>query len=187
MSRIAVTSYRKLTGPSAIFKWDFHPRPSSAGQVSLCNPRPVVTPSPGSAPGWAGCWKGAGSQGLYGCVGRGRRAAAPPKRRLFVIDSHSRLQSTARRAKNRQQEIADISNGGKALAMERRRPARELSQWLRGWKREPNRNLGQTRRARESVDRPAVPGPAGDVKLKCLKPYTRSESAAKVGDEDLPN
>ena len=38
--------------------------------------------------------------------------------KLFVIDSLQVLHSTSRRAENRQQEIADISNGIKALAKE---------------------------------------------------------------------
>ena len=38
--------------------------------------------------------------------------------KLFVIDYLQLLHSTSRRAENRQQEIADISNGIKALAKE---------------------------------------------------------------------
>jgi len=44
----------------------------------------------------------------------GRLAASP----LFVIDYLQLLHSTAPRAENRQQEIADISSGIKALAKE---------------------------------------------------------------------
>ncbi|PYJ58991.1 MAG: hypothetical protein DME24_14335 [Verrucomicrobia bacterium] len=38
--------------------------------------------------------------------------------KLFIIDSLRPLHSTSRRAENRQQEIADISNSIKALANE---------------------------------------------------------------------
>ena len=48
--------------------------------------------------------------------------------RLFVIDYLQLLHSTSRRADNRQQEIADISNGVKALAKELRVPVIVLSQ-----------------------------------------------------------
>jgi replicative DNA helicase len=48
--------------------------------------------------------------------------------RLFVIDYLQLLHSTARRAENRQQEIADISNGIKALAKELNVPIIVLSQ-----------------------------------------------------------
>jgi replicative DNA helicase len=41
---------------------------------------------------------------------------------LFVIDSLQLLHSTARRAENRQQQIATVSSGIKALAMELRMP-----------------------------------------------------------------
>jgi len=43
--------------------------------------------------------------------------------KLFVIDYLQLLHSTARRAENRQQEIADISNGVKALAKELKVPS----------------------------------------------------------------
>jgi replicative DNA helicase len=48
--------------------------------------------------------------------------------KLFVIDYLQLLHSTARRADNRQQEIADISNGIKALAKELKVPVVVLSQ-----------------------------------------------------------
>ncbi len=47
--------------------------------------------------------------------------------KLFVIDYLQLLHSTARRAENRQQEIADISNGIKALAKELQVPVIVLS------------------------------------------------------------
>ena len=58
--------------------------------------------------------------------------------RLFVIDYLQLLHSTSRRADNRQQEIADISNGVKALAKELKVPVIVLSQLNRELeKREP--------------------------------------------------
>jgi replicative DNA helicase len=48
--------------------------------------------------------------------------------KLFVVDYLQLLHSTARRAENRQQEIADISNGIKALAKELNVPIIVLSQ-----------------------------------------------------------
>jgi replicative DNA helicase len=58
---------------------------------------------------------------------------------LFVIDYLQLLHSTSRRAENRQQEIADISNGIKALAKELDVPVIVLSQLNRELEREKNR------------------------------------------------
>ena len=59
--------------------------------------------------------------------------------KLFVIDYLQLLHSTARRAENRQQEIADISNGIKSLAKELDVPVIVLSQLNRELEREKNR------------------------------------------------
>ncbi len=59
--------------------------------------------------------------------------------KLFVIDYLQLLHSTARRAENRQQEIADISSGVKALAKELNVPVIVLSQLNRELEREKNR------------------------------------------------
>jgi len=59
--------------------------------------------------------------------------------KLFVIDYLQLLHSTARRAENRQQEIADISSGIKALAKELSVPIIVLSQLNRELEREKNR------------------------------------------------
>ena len=58
---------------------------------------------------------------------------------LFVIDYLQLLNSTSRRAENRQQEIADISNGVKALAKELSVPVIVLSQLNRDMEKEKNR------------------------------------------------
>jgi replicative DNA helicase len=59
--------------------------------------------------------------------------------KLFVIDYLQLLHSTARRAENRQQEIADISNGVKALAKELNVPVIVLSQLNREMEKDKNR------------------------------------------------
>jgi replicative DNA helicase len=59
--------------------------------------------------------------------------------KLFVIDYLQLLHSTARRAENRQQEIADISSGIKSLAKELGVPVIVLSQLNRELEREKNR------------------------------------------------
>ncbi len=59
--------------------------------------------------------------------------------KLFVIDYLQLLNSTSRRAENRQQEIADISNGIKALAKELSVPVIVLSQLNRELEKEKNR------------------------------------------------
>jgi len=59
--------------------------------------------------------------------------------KLFVVDYLQLLHSTARRAENRQQEIADISSGIKSLAKELNVPIIVLSQLNRELEREKNR------------------------------------------------
>jgi replicative DNA helicase len=59
--------------------------------------------------------------------------------KLFVIDYLQLLHSTSRRAENRQQEIADISNGIKSLAKELNIPVIVLSQLNREIEREKGR------------------------------------------------
>src|SRR6266566_2258588 len=59
--------------------------------------------------------------------------------KLFVIDYLQLLHSTARRAENRQQEIADISNGIKALAKELNVPVIVLSQLNRELEKDKDR------------------------------------------------
>lgn len=70
---------------------------------------------------------------------RARRMAKQYQIKLFVIDYMQLLHSTARRAENRQQEIADISNGIKALAKELQVPVVVLSQLNREVEKEKNR------------------------------------------------
>lgn len=70
---------------------------------------------------------------------KARRMAQQHGIKLFVIDYLQLLHSTARRAENRQQEIADISGGIKALAKELNVPIIVLSQLNRDLERESGR------------------------------------------------
>lgn len=139
--------------------------------------------------------------------------------KLFVIDYLQLLHSTSRRADNRQQEVADISNGIKALAKELDVPVVVLCQLNReADKREPGakprlsdlRESGSIEQDAdvvgllyrdvkdedEAIESDALSvnlfiakqrnGPTGEVHLTFLKGYTRFESAAKVGSEDVP-
>ena len=70
---------------------------------------------------------------------KARRMAQQYGVKLFVVDYLQLLHSTSRRAENRQQEIADISNGIKALAKELNVPVIVLSQLNRDIEREKGR------------------------------------------------
>ena len=70
---------------------------------------------------------------------KARRMVQQHAIKLFVIDYLQLLHSTSRRAENRQQEIADISNGIKALAKELNVPVVVLSQLNRELERDKNR------------------------------------------------
>jgi len=70
---------------------------------------------------------------------KARRLYQQHRIRLFVIDYLQLLHSTARRIENRQQEIADISSGIKALAKELNVPVVVLSQLNREVERERGR------------------------------------------------
>ncbi|MEY2427438.1 MAG: replicative helicase [Verrucomicrobiota bacterium] len=70
---------------------------------------------------------------------KARRMQQQYQIKLFVVDYLQLLHSTARRADNRQQEIADISNGIKSLAKELNVPIIVLSQLNRELEREKNR------------------------------------------------
>jgi replicative DNA helicase len=70
---------------------------------------------------------------------KARRMAQQYGIKLFVIDYLQLLHSTSRRAENRQQEIADISNGVKALAKELNVPVIVLSQLNRELEKDKSR------------------------------------------------
>ena len=70
---------------------------------------------------------------------KARRMAQQYGIKLFVVDYLQLLHSTARRAENRQQEIADISNGIKSLAKELNVPVIVLSQLNRELEKDKDR------------------------------------------------
>lgn len=70
---------------------------------------------------------------------KARRMSLQHGIKLFVVDYLQLLHSTSRRAENRQQEIADISNGLKALAKELKVPVIVLSQLNREMEKDKNR------------------------------------------------
>jgi replicative DNA helicase len=70
---------------------------------------------------------------------KARRMAQQHGIKLFVIDYLQLLNSTSRRAENRQQEIADISNGIKSLAKELSVPVIVLSQLNRELEKDKSR------------------------------------------------
>ena len=151
---------------------------------------------------------------------RARRMHQQHGVKLFVVDYLQLLHSTARRAQeNRQQEIADISSGLKALAKELNVPVIVLAQLNRDIEKDKNRkprmsDLRESGSIEQDADligllhKPDVDedeaapvqsdgipvdlviakqrnGPTGDVNLTFLKPYTRFENAAKIGDVEV--
>ncbi|HTX22864.1 MAG TPA: replicative DNA helicase [Candidatus Aquilonibacter sp.] len=78
---------------------------------------------------------------------RARRMAQQHGIKLFVIDYLQQMNSSSRKIDNRQQEIADISNGVKALAKELKVPVIVLSQLNRDFERDKTRkpNLADLR------------------------------------------
>ena len=78
---------------------------------------------------------------------KARRMAQQYGIKLFVIDYLQQMHSTSRKADNRQQEIADISNGVKGLAKELKVPVIVLSQLNRDFEKDKGRkpNLADLR------------------------------------------
>jgi replicative DNA helicase len=99
--------------------------------------------------------------------------------KLFVIDYLQLLHSTARRAENRQQEIADISSGIKALAKELNVPIIVLSQLNRELEREKNRKP----RLSDLRESGAIEQDADVVGL-LYKPSSDEEDAGGPSEED---
>ena len=103
--------------------------------------------SPEAEQGVLGCILIAPNDCMGECIGlsilqlraKARRMHQQYQIKLFVIDYLQLLHSTARRAENRQQEIADISSGIKALAKELDVPIIVLSQLNRELESEKNR------------------------------------------------
>lgn len=128
---------------------------------------------------------------------------------LFIVDYLQLLNASggSRRIENRQQEVADISNGIKQMAKELNVPVLALSQLNDEGKLRESRAIGMDtdglwhlervgdNRDGEDRDGEAIQlwvrknrnGPRDVcVHLTFLGPYTRFESAAKVADEDVP-
>ena len=99
--------------------------------------------------------------------------------KLFVVDYLQLLHSTARRAENRQQEIADISNGIKSLAKELNVPIIVLSQLNRELEREKNRKP----RLSDLRESGAIEQDADVVGL-LYKPSSDDEEGAQTASED---
>ncbi len=99
--------------------------------------------------------------------------------KLFVIDYLQLLHSTARRAENRQQEIADISSGIKALAKELNVPIIVLSQLTRELEREKNRKP----RLSDLRESGAIEQDA-DLVMLLYKPSSDDDEAAAPVEED---
>jgi replicative DNA helicase len=99
--------------------------------------------------------------------------------KLFVIDYLQLLHSTARRAENRQQEIADISSGIKALAKELNVPIIVLSQLNRELEREKNRKP----RLSDLRESGAIEQDA-DLVMLLYKPSSDDDEAAAPVEED---
>jgi len=118
---------------------------------------------------------------------------------LFVIDYLQLMNAigAARKTENRQQEVADISNGIKSMAKELRVPIIVLSQLNDDGKLRESRAIGQdadgvwmleeNERGHTLWIRKQRNGPRNvGIQLAFLADYTRFESAAKVSDEDVP-
>jgi replicative DNA helicase len=102
--------------------------------------------------------------------------------KLFVIDYLQLLHSTARRAENRQQEIADISSGIKSLAKELNVPVIVLSQLNRELEREKNRKP----RLSDLRESGAIEQDADVVGLLYTPSSDDEESAGSVEQDAVP-
>src|SRR5947207_8852177 len=114
---------------------------------------------------------------------KARRMAQQYGIKLFVIDYLQLLHSTARRAENRQQEIADISSGVKSLAKELKVPVIVLSQLNRELEKDKNRKprLSDLRES-GSIEQDA------DLVALLYKPSSNDEeeNSAAPEEESLP-
>jgi replicative DNA helicase len=101
--------------------------------------------------------------------------------KLFIVDYLQLLHSTARRAENRQQEIADISNGIKSLAKELNVPVIVLSQLNRELEKDKDRKP----RLSDLRESGAIEQDA-DVVCLLYKPSREDEEAAGEESEAMP-
>lgn len=113
---------------------------------------------------------------------KARRLAQQHGIKLFVIDYLQLLHSTSRRADNRQQEIADISNGVKALAKELKVPVIVLSQLNRDVEK---RGAGEAPRLSDLRESGAIEQDADLVGLLYRDSKGKDdEDAVRDADED---
>lgn len=148
---------------------------------------------------------------IYQLRANARRLKQAHDIQLFIVDYLQLLNASggSRRIENRQQEVADISNGIKQMAKELNVPVLALSQLNDDGKLRESRAIGmdadglwQLQRVEERQEdgkaRESEPvqlwvrknrnGPRDVcVNLTFLAPYTRFESAAKIDDSDVPN
>ena len=110
---------------------------------------------------------------------KARRLSQQFSVKLFVVDYLQLVHSTARRAENRQQEIADISSGIKALAKELKVPVIVLSQLNRELEREKNRKP----RLSDLRESGAIEQDA-DVVALLYKPSSGDDDEAGVPEQD---
>ena len=146
---------------------------------------------------------------IYQLRAKARRLRQQYGIELLVVDYLQLLSATggARKIESRQQEVADISRGIKAISLELNIPVVALSQLNDDGKLRESRTIGQDadnvwilepQRTEPGDDfSQAHPtalrivkarnGPVGTVALTFLKPYTRFENAAKIEREDMPD
>lgn len=144
---------------------------------------------------------------IYQLRAKARRLKQQHGIELAVVDYLQLLSAIggSRKVESRQQEVADISRGVKAIARELKIPVIALSQLNDDGKLRESRAIGQDADnvwilqidGESDNGDEAVPvtlsiakarnGPRGKVNLTFLKPFTRFESAAKVADKDIPN
>jgi replicative DNA helicase len=145
---------------------------------------------------------------IYQLRAKARRLKQQHGIELILIDYLQLLTATGggRKIESRQQEVADISRGIKAIARELHIPVIALSQLNDDGKLRESRSIGQdadnvwileAKKLGEGEDDCTVQpttlkivkarnGPVGKVELMFLKQYTRFESVSKVADEDVP-
>jgi replicative DNA helicase len=108
---------------------------------------------------------------------KARRMAQQFGIKLFVIDYLQLLNSTNRRAENRQQEIADISNGVKALAKELNVPVIVLSQLNREIEKENRKPRMSDLRESGAIEQDA------DIVGILYNPASNDDDASPTGRE----
>lgn len=149
---------------------------------------------------------------IYALRAKARRMKQKYDIKMIVVDYLQLLNASggSRRVENRQQEVADISNGIKSMAKELDIPVLALSQLNDDGQLRESRAIGHDADGLWKLQRQKKPADAGEVddseseavdlwirknrngpRDKCvhltfLKSFTRFESAAKISENDLP-